>query len=817
MKLRLILFVLSFLAFLSTSAGGWLYYYSLKKAALTEAEQQADVRLKNISKHLSFVLSQNAGPARLMAGLREIREAVYSPSPEILAEANAVLDYFRQTLNADICYLINEKGYTVASSNRNDPDSFVGKIYSFRPYFQKSIRGEPFVYMALGVTSDKRGAYCSHPVYYDETGTGPAGVAVIKTSIDLIEREFNLSPDEIVMVTDPSDIIFISSRRDWIYDSIRELSPDEKDIISQSLQFGEGPWNQIDLKMNDGMHAVDGQGNRYVMKQTDLENHAGWNIFYLQNIRSISRKISAPMIRITGEIILVVCILIGLSLFVLYRKASREIMRRRAAEKSLRESEERYRSIYHNAPAMLHSVNRETCLVSVSDNWLKMLGYERNEVIGRKLRDFLTPDSALYLEHHVVPEFYEKGFINDVPYRFVKKNGECMDVLLSAFGEKDEKGHIIRSLAVSIDITERLRAEEALKKAKEELSRYSRELEMEVQKRTEVIAGILRFTPNVVYIKDRECRYLMVNSRYEELFGVNAAEVCGKKDDEIHPQSIARQLQEHDADVIAEGLSFRTQEHIQQTDRVRTYLSVKFPIYDQTGKARGIGGIATDITELKNAQEQLRRLSGSIIAGQEKERAAIARELHDELGQILTALRMDAVWLARHLKGKDEKAAQRALTMCELTDKTIEEVRRMAVQLRPGVLDNLGLVDALEWFAGEFEKRTEITCLFEHSHVPQLPDAIATAAYRIAQESLTNVARHAGASRVNITLQTENDILTLTVADNGSGFDTSKLGEVRGLGVAGMKERAMLVRGTVEVRSVRGQGTRVCFRVKINA
>ncbi|MGE0083450.1 MAG: PAS domain S-box protein [Desulfococcaceae bacterium] len=815
MKLRLILFVLSFLAFLSTSAGGWLYYHSLKKAALTEAEQQADIRVKNIRKHLAFVLSQNAGPVRLMSGLREIREAVTSPLPEILSEANAVLDHFRQTLDADICYLINDKGYTVASSNRNDPDSFVGKIYSFRPYFQKSIRGEAFVYMALGVTSDRRGAYYSYPVY-DETGSIPAGVAVIKISIDLIEREFALSSDEIVLVTDPMDIIFISSRGEWICQSLRELSPEEKDMISQSMQFGEGPWNQIDLTIKDGMHAADGQGNRYVIRRTELDEHPGWQIIYLQNIHSISKKISDPMSRITGEIILVVCILIGLSLFVLYRKASREILRRRAAEKSLRESEERYRSIYHNAPAMLHSVNRETCLISVSDNWLKTMGYERSEVTGRSLKDFMTEDSVIYLENHVIPEFYEKGCINDVPYCFVKKNGETIDVLLSAFGERDGEGNIIRSLSVSIDITERLRAEDALKKAKEELSRYSGELEMEVQKRTEVIAGILRFTPNVVYIKNREGRYLLINSRYEELFGVTSGEVCGKKDDEIHPESIARQLQQHDADVIAEGLSFRTEEHIVQEDGIHTYLSVKFPIYDQTGKARGIGGIATDITELKNAQEQLRRLSGSIIAGQEKERAAIARELHDELGQILTALHMDAVWLSKYLKEKDAKAAQRALSMCELTDKTIEEVRRMAVQLRPGVLDNLGLVDALEWFAGEFEKRTEITCLFEHSQIPALSDSIATSAYRIAQECLTNVARHAGANRVNITLHAENDILTLTVADNGSGFDTSKLGEVKGLGVAGMKERAMLVRGTVEVRSVKGQGTKVCFRMKIN-
>jgi signal transduction histidine kinase len=128
-------------------------------------------------------------------------------------------------------------------------------------------------------------------------------------------------------------------------------------------------------------------------------------------------------------------------------------------------------------------------------------------------------------------------------------------------------------------------------------------------------------------------------------------------------------------------------------------------------------------------------------------------------------------------------------------DKGIQEVREMAVRLRPGVLDRLGLVDALEWYATDFERRTGITCLFEHDGVPAIADNVAAAAYRIAQEALTNVVRHADANLVNVRLQAEEGLLTLTVADNGQGFDPGKPPEEEGLGIAGMKERASLVGG----------------------
>jgi len=712
MKLRLILLVLSLLAFLSASIGGFLYYSSIKESALKEAERQAVARVQIIKKNLSSYLSENRKPVRALAGMKELKLVLLQPTDlHAMVNANAVLDHFNKTLDTEVCYLMTRDGDTIASSNRNAPDSFVGKNFDFRPYFQQAIHGTPSTYLALGTASGRRGAYYSHPIPGKEPNT-VAGVVVIKASIEQVEKELVAAPDEIVLVTDPQGIVFISNRKNWLYHSLMKLTPDQKSLIEDSIQFGHGPWVWTGLTVKGEKYAVDDSSHRYLMHRLALDNYSGWEIIHLRSLKAISKTVSDPLFRIAGPLILTLCVLIGVSVFFLYRKASVEIRMRQSAEKALRESEVRYRRLYHHTPAMLHSIDINGRIVSVSDYWSEVMGYRREDVIGRRLTSFFSEESRRYAEEEVFPEFFKTGFIKDVSYQFIKKNGQTIDVLLSAIADRDEQGRIIRTLAVSIDVTERKRAEEALKLAKEELSRYSKDLERQVQSRTR----------------------------------------------EIH----------------------------------------------------------SNITALKKAQDQLRRLSAGIMAGQEKERSAIARELHDELGQVLTALRMDSVWLQERLKESDAEASQRALTMCQLIDKNIEDVRGMAFRLRPGVLDDLGLVDALDWYTTDFERRTEITCVFEYDTVPPLSETVATAAYRITQEAITNVARHASASRVDVVLKSRNSTLTLAIADDGRGFNPPELSDSAGLGVAGMRERASLVGGTLEVYSEPNQGCRVLFEVPID-
>lgn len=815
MKLRSILRILSLLAFLSACAAGYIYYSFLKQYAFQEAERSALKRLQTTKKNLSAFFSENTKPVRALAGMQPLVDALVVRDPKTLAAANSLLDLFKKTLDVEVCYLLDKQGTTIASSNRHDPDSFVNVNFSFRPYFQHALQGLPSSYLALGTTSRKRGAYYSYPVYQQNADT-PLGIAVIKAPIFFVEQELTPEESSIQLVVDPQGVIFISSRPEWLYQLLWPLKPKEINRMLQTRQFGSGPWQWTGIrKIGDG-RVIDASGKSYLFHQIDVDAYPGWKIIHLYDIQAASKLVSEPLSKNIRPVIVVLCTLLGVSIFFLYRRASMEIVRRHSVERALRKSEERYRFLYHHTPAMLHSIDKNGYIVSVSDYWSEALGYSREEVIGKKITDFFSPMSRKYAEEKIIPVFFKLGFIQDVPYQFIKKNGEIIEVRLSAISDRDEQQQTLRSLAVSIDVTERNKAERALQEAKEQLSRYSKDLENQVSKRTREISGILQYTPAVVYIKDANGKYTMVNSRFEELFGIRSADVQGKADQDFLAPEIAEQFFKNDARVLRHKQSIQVEESIVIDGNAYTYLSTKFPLYDDEGAVTGVCGIATDIGALKKAQKRLRHLSASIMAGQEKERAYLARELHDELGQVLTALRMEAVWIRNRVNACDPAASARALTMCELIDKTIEEVRGLAIRLRPGVLDHLGLVEAIEWYTADFEKRFDITCVFKHDHGPEIRGNVATAAYRITQEALTNVARHASATRAKVNISFNDSKLTLTVMDNGQGFEPEALREYEGLGMANMRERATLVGGTFEIHSGHGAGTRLCFAVPLS-
>lgn len=380
MRLRLILLVLSMLAVLSAFTGGYLYYASIKDAALKEAERQAVVRLELIAKNLASYLSENIKVVKALAGMDPLLEMLVRPGPEAQRKANAVLDLYKAALQVDVCYLMNYKGDTVASSNRNAPDSFVGKNFEFRPYFQEAFHKAPATYLALGVTSGKREVYYSYPIF--EKGEDlPIGVVVIKGSIELIEKNLSLLSEEIVLVTDPRGVVFISNAKAWLYRVIWEITPEERTEIARSRQFGAGPWDWIGLEKKKQNYVVDRTGAFYQIHQIDIdkENYPGWKVIHLRSLKAISKSISDPLIKVTGPVVLALCLLVGGVVIFLYRKASKEISQRKAFEKALRESEKRYRSLYHNTPAMLHSIDPSGRLLSVSD-------YFFHRVLGPELR-----------------------------------------------------------------------------------------------------------------------------------------------------------------------------------------------------------------------------------------------------------------------------------------------------------------------------------------------------------------------------------------------------------------------------------------------
>ncbi|MFL5747237.1 MAG: histidine kinase [Niastella sp.] len=208
---------------------------------------------------------------------------------------------------------------------------------------------------------------------------------------------------------------------------------------------------------------------------------------------------------------------------------------------------------------------------------------------------------------------------------------------------------------------------------------------------------------------------------------------------------------------------------------------------------------------------QLRELSEHLLNIRETERTRIAREIHDELGQQLTILKMDLSWLNQKLKNSgDASVLQKTGDALIVLNETIRAVRRIATELRPSMLDDLGLIEAMEWQSREFEKRSGIKIIFESgiSHLP-VDNDVATSLFRIYQEALTNIARHANAKTVLSKLQVMNDQVILTIADDGVGFDMQTLAIKKTLGLLGMKERALMMGGRFNINSKPGEGTTI--------
>jgi signal transduction histidine kinase len=243
------------------------------------------------------------------------------------------------------------------------------------------------------------------------------------------------------------------------------------------------------------------------------------------------------------------------------------------------------------------------------------------------------------------------------------------------------------------------------------------------------------------------------------------------------------------------------------------------------GKDKPIGmlSIFRDITEqkraedqLRNSEEMLRALAARLQSVREEERAMIAREIHDELGQVLTGLKIDLFWLSSKLPEDQKSLLGKTKSMLELIDTTIQSVRKLSTELRPGVLDNLGLKAAIEWQIGEFQTRTGIRCEFIAPEEDiALDQDCSTAVFRIFQESLTNVVRHSKATRVNITLEKSADHLLLEVQDNGKGIQESKIVDLKSLGLLGMRERALYLGGKVKFEGTQGKGTKVTVLIPL--
>ncbi len=345
----------------------------------------------------------------------------------------------------------------------------------------------------------------------------------------------------------------------------------------------------------------------------------------------------------------------------------------------------------------------------------------------------------------------------------------------------------------------------------------------QVEERLRFQATILQNVPDSIIAIDLEGRVMYWNDGATALFGYTTDEMLGQTLERLYPDAGLDGLAA-DIKQILEGQVLIKDWNGRRRDGSPVWVDVKTAVMRDThGQAIGLLGVGKDITERKRADEELRathkrlrEFAGRMRSVREQERALMARQIHDELGQVLTALGMDVAWLESRLPAQDRPLVEKCRAMAALIEATIGRVRTLATELRPAVLDDLGLLAAIEWETQQFARRTGIACALDlPATLPPLDADRSTDLFRILQEALTNVVRHAAAHHVDVQVRETPAELVLGVSDDGRGIATAEAMNPRSLGLLGMRERALLWNGTVDVRARPQGGTSVIVQLPL--
>ena len=324
-------------------------------------------------------------------------------------------------------------------------------------------------------------------------------------------------------------------------------------------------------------------------------------------------------------------------------------------------------------------------------------------------------------------------------------------------------------------------------------------------------------------MRDFKGRYLFANETWERRQRRTRQDWEGKTIAELWPPHMAARFYEGDLQVIAQGKTVQTIEEIPHEDGIHNWLVTKFPIPDQDGRPALIGEVALDITQrrraekaLRESEQRLRFLTSQLLSAQERERKRISMELHDELGQSLAVLKLQIRAIERGLGDDQEDLKEGCVELLLYLDGVIDDVRRLSRDLSPAILEDLGLPSALQYLINGFSKHCQVSHAFEVEDLDQLfPAEAQIIIYRIFQECLTNISKHAEATAVSVAIKEHNGLISLMIEDNGAGFDPAlvlaRRATGRGLGLAALDERARMLRGTLEIRSQPVAGTRMTW------
>ena len=484
----------------------------------------------------------------------------------------------------------------------------------------------------------------------------------------------------------------------------------------------------------------------------------------------------------------------GLSIFI------RDITEKKRSEKEINKVKDLADKLIDSLPGVFYFYDANRKFIRWNKQFEEVTGYAAAEIAGMHPIDFFPEEDKSYIAERIEGVF-QKG-VNDADAHFLTKTGEKIPYYFKAVLINYEGGPCL--LGHGIDITERKRTEIELRASEQ---KYKLLFD------SNPLSMWMLSLPDYEIIDANEVTLLQYGYSKDEFLKLSVLDFRPEEDIEKFKASTNTNFR----GIYHAGIW----RHVKKNGAIMYVDIVTHDILYKGQETRLV--LANNVTEkyiaeekLKASYESIRTLTGHLQNVREEERLHIAREIHDELGQLLTVLKMDVSWLNKKVEPDNSFVKEKLTEILSLIDTTVKTVRRIASELRPSLLDDLGLLAAMDWHLEEFEKRSGI---LKELHIPEtelhLPDSLKIGLFRIFQESLTNVARHSGAEKVTVTLILEDKKLILTIKDNRIGFEEKPTAAKKTLGLLGMKERTMMMGGIYSISGVKGEGTRVTVIVPL--